>query len=74
MPSGRPDGDNNMGEAPMPPDDRGSVTRWIGALKVGPRASASIRHHSSSPLPQEREARGWTVGDRENQPSHGYLV
>ena len=40
MPSGRPDGDNSMEEAPMPPDDRGSVTRWIGALKAGETAAA----------------------------------
>ena len=74
MPSGRPGGDNSIGAAPMPPDDRGSATRSIGASRVGPRASASIRHHSSSPLPPEREAQGWTVGDRRNQISHGFLV
>jgi hypothetical protein len=31
-------------------------------------------HHSSSQLPQERQAQGWTVGDRGTHLYHGYMV
>src|SRR5437763_1669624 len=45
-----------------------------GPPSTGSGASASIRHHSSSQLPPEREAQRWTASDRGNQPSHEYLV
>src|SRR5262245_42361633 len=43
----------------------GSRLRAATSQRIGPRASASIRHHSSSQLPPVRETQRWTVGDRE---------
>jgi hypothetical protein len=65
--------------APCP---RGSASDVGRPVKRVPRItqidlgepSASIRHQRSSQRPPEGETQDWTLGDRGNPPSHGYLV
>jgi hypothetical protein len=73
LPPTRPDGENTTGEAdaarrswPRHPLDQ--------RLKGRPQGIRLDQAPQLVPTATGGEAQSWTVGDRGNQPSHGYVV